>query len=309
MATHDEKWWRNPAVIVPSAVAIAAAILGAVIPLVFFDCDEPLPTVSAVNPSRATSGKEINVSGKNLDLVSEVYLRTGFEPPIRVSHASINDSSLILTVHSGVNPSQYVIELKTARSDELMSTGAAITVDPLADTIPSPPLAPTPIATPAQSSAPTPAQLLAPTPTPTPAQPRALTVTSAPAQPLAPTPSPIPHSINGFYTGKTRSSVTGDQARIEINITAEDCRSEDSCSVVGSISLFQTFKWSSPFEGGLTEKSLSFSVVHTDSPPVVAPETLYSGRMDLEMGTIDGEYITTDSSGNFIDTGTWSVSR
>ena len=170
MRARERKWWRNPAVMVPSAVAIAAAILGAAIPLVFFGGDQTVPTVRVSTPVKTIVGDTITVSGENLGLITELYLRTGLDPAIQVSFVKVSDSSLVVTIHSGVDQGSYLLEWQQEGDNEPTSTGKEIIVCPAPSPTSPPPIAdlprPTPIptSTPPLPTVPSPVNEASPTP-------------------------------------------------------------------------------------------------------------------------------------------------
>ena len=137
------------------------------IPLVIIRDDEPVPRVSAVNPPNATAGKDIIVSGENLDLVSEVYLRSTQDLSVvdaqAISPEMVSKTSLTVNIDINQDSGSYVLELKE-NDKEPISTGHLITVNPVTmspDSTPEPtptpsPPNPTPTPTPTPTSTPTP---------------------------------------------------------------------------------------------------------------------------------------------------------
>ncbi len=65
-----------------------------------------------VDPSEVAPGGEAGLIGKDLNLVSEVYLSSLERPPIRIYHKPENEERLTVAVPWSVPPGEYWIEVR-----------------------------------------------------------------------------------------------------------------------------------------------------------------------------------------------------
>ena len=161
-------WWKNPAIIVPSIVAILAATLGVVIPFVFSGEDRT-PEVTNISPSKVVPGNQFDIHGKNLDLVSEVLFVKG-ATQIRLD--AVRQQRTLWTVipsANDVSPDEYSLTLRT-NEGVLVPTGINVNVgDSFVETIePTDTPVPEPTDNPAAKPTDTPTTESTDTPEPTP---------------------------------------------------------------------------------------------------------------------------------------------
>lgn len=119
-------WRKNPNIIIPSIVAIVAATLGVVIPLVFSGGDRS-PEVTNISPSKVVPGNQFDIHGKNLDLVSEVLFAKG-ATQIRLD--VVRQQRTLWTVipsADDVSPDEYSLTIKTIEG-KLVPTGINVVV-------------------------------------------------------------------------------------------------------------------------------------------------------------------------------------
>ena len=94
-SSGNRPWWKNAVVIVPIAAAVIGAfIAGGFVILQIVLTKQPLtPEITNIRPPTAIHhGDQIDIIGRNLDLVSEVILRA-----IDVRGASLHRSSISST--------------------------------------------------------------------------------------------------------------------------------------------------------------------------------------------------------------------
>ena len=106
---------------------IATIIVGIVVGVVVwqFTKAERVPEVDLITTAVAEPGHQVTVSGKNLDLVGEVWLIQGRGHLIPFT--LVNESRLIMTIPNAVGAGEYTIEFRTS-SRESVSTGQRLKI-------------------------------------------------------------------------------------------------------------------------------------------------------------------------------------
>ena len=75
------------------------------------------PAVDMWREMQLELGTEANITGQNLDLVSEVLISKGLEEPIPLFMLLANKSRLVVAAPSIVTPGHYFLVLKTNRGE------------------------------------------------------------------------------------------------------------------------------------------------------------------------------------------------
>ena len=88
-----------------------AALLGAVIGVwVTFVVDERVPEVTNIVPTETAPGGQVNILGKNLELVEEVFLSRGDSRPVLLIFQMREDEArLTIEVHQFLQSGNYVL--------------------------------------------------------------------------------------------------------------------------------------------------------------------------------------------------------
>ena len=190
------RWLKKyPQITIPALVAVLIAVPSIVVPILLSGDGDRKPEVVNVGPPQSRPGQEIDISGKNLDLVSGVLLTKGSLIAIPVAHIPISETRLIVVIPETVQPDTYNLEFKI-NSGAPIATGHTIIVNPPTQTSPSP--TPRAVATPTLTQAPTAPTVAIVGPTlarptvPAPTSPLP-TPTSVPTD--APQPSPVPPTL------------------------------------------------------------------------------------------------------------------
>lgn len=124
MVSH--RWWKNPLIVVPGIIAVLTAIIATAVPILVLG--ENSPEVYLIGVPTAKAGQEVTVSGKNLDLVSEVFLTQGSGVSFRIPFIKANETKLIVNVQKKVAPGIYDLEFVTTKG-KTVSTGQKFTVE------------------------------------------------------------------------------------------------------------------------------------------------------------------------------------
>jgi hypothetical protein len=165
MEGGQKRWWRNPYIVVPSAAVIIAAVLAAVIPLLLIRGGGRTPEVGNVTSLEiVAAGQQLDILGKNLDLVSEVWLSKGPNVSIRVFLIPANELRLTVTIPRGVQLGDYNLEFRTKNG----STAAVVQTKVVPGLSLAPIPTPTPRPIPTLTPTPTPVRVVVQVPTPTP---------------------------------------------------------------------------------------------------------------------------------------------
>lgn len=168
-------WWKNPFIVVPSIVAIVVAVLGAVLPILLTG-EEPIPEVELLGAPEAKPGQEVVITGKNLNLVSEVLLVGGDGTLFPLLFRIDSQARLVIIVSDKLAPGEFSLGFKTIERKDI-ATGKTLRV---ASLLPTQTSTPNPV--------PTTAPALSETPTSTPIP----TLESSPTARSKPTTTPEP---------------------------------------------------------------------------------------------------------------------
>jgi len=114
----NRTFWKTPMIIVPAAAAIVAAVLGAVLPIMLLGGEERAAKVTQIRPTPLVAGEQVDIQGKNLNLVSEVLLIRGFET-FRIATIHVGDELLILRVPLQVKEQDYSLLFRTNDGKEV----------------------------------------------------------------------------------------------------------------------------------------------------------------------------------------------
>lgn len=170
-------WFHGINAVLAGAATVAtigAATFGILVGLGIIGSPKPLPTVDLIGVAEARPGQEVDISGENLNLVSEVLLTRG-STTFRIPFVRASESRLTVTVPDAVGPDDYILEFRT--TEGVVATGQTLrvilVVIPTSTPIPTviPTLVPTATATstsPAPTNTPIPTATQVPTPTPIP---------------------------------------------------------------------------------------------------------------------------------------------
>ena len=188
--------------------------------------DKPVPEihsikgslVDAASPPEVMPNQDVDVLGKNLDLVSGILLSKGVASPVPVFLMPATKTRLIMSVPSSVQPGDYNLEFKTKEGDTVVTvrtlvvsaptTTAASTAIPTPIPMATSALAPIPTSTSILTLIPMSTSTLTPIPTPAPIP------AVGPPPTVLPTPLPL--------TVATRPTFHGWHFDTEVGPTADE---------------------------------------------------------------------------------------
>ena len=224
---------------VPSLVAIAAAVLGAVLPLVLIGNSERVPEVTVIIPETVGVGERFDIHGTNLDLVTEMLLVKGGTQH-RLDTVYRDDTQWTVVLLAGqATEGEYSLKLRTGEG-KLFTLGGKVFVKPISTAPTATTAAPNLTATPAPtlgqtlppsqvnepptapllqtSSIPTPTPMPMSAPTPTPTAPPKLFVIKTVVNDNGGTSAPSDFTINVSATDPSSASFPGDGAGTTITM-------------------------------------------------------------------------------------------
>lgn len=110
--TRDEKSvsWRSQSILVPAIATVLAAVISSLIVL-FLPTVFSRAEVGVIEPQMVSIGGQVHVIGENLGRVDRISLIGDGPEPFHVATFPPSDTRVTFTVHNGVVPGTYLVEL------------------------------------------------------------------------------------------------------------------------------------------------------------------------------------------------------